>query len=133
MRPTTRRDVLGWMVTISALPLLGNRLATSAGDATEWISLSAAMPYPLEAARAIGLAYLKVAPDEEDPAILQRRIRTAISAVIEPGDSATSASLTRALGDQIRRDFAKGDIVAVRGWMLARTEARLCALMALMS
>jgi hypothetical protein len=32
------------------------------------------------------------------------------------------------LADRRRHDFAAGDTVIIGGWILARTEARLCAL-----
>ena len=37
------------------------------------------------------------------------------------------------VADLVRRDFAAGRIECADGWLLARTEARLCALAALMA
>jgi hypothetical protein len=38
----------------------------------------------------------------------------------------------RAIREQIQNDFTHDDLVNVDGWILARTEARICALMALL-
>jgi hypothetical protein len=35
--------------------------------------------------------------------------------------------------DPVRADFAAGRVIAVRGWLLSRTEARRCALFSLPS
>lgn len=37
----------------------------------------------------------------------------------------------RLLGQRRRRDFIEGESVRVQGWIMAKTEARLCALAAL--
>jgi hypothetical protein len=37
----------------------------------------------------------------------------------------------RWLRARCRQDFARGDTVLIDGWVLARTECRLCALVAL--
>lgn len=34
------------------------------------------------------------------------------------------------IADAVRRDFGNADTVTVRGWILSRTEAELCALAA---
>ena len=80
-------------------------------------------------ARTIGLRYLALAPDEAD--------RTALASALFSGFSESPASpiefteLRSTLAAQRDRDFAAGDTVVIGGWILARTEARLCALAAL--
>lgn len=83
----------------------------------------------LEPARRVGRAYLTDHPGEADERTLVRLL------VATSGwDRASEASPTR-LGELARsaltRDFERGKTVAVDGWILSRTEARLCALVAL--
>jgi hypothetical protein len=44
------------------------------------------------------------------------------------GISPDRASLLQRLDAQVRDDFASGTTIALDGWVLSRTEARLCAL-----
>jgi hypothetical protein len=83
----------------------------------------------LEPARRIGRVYLSAHPDEADEPALVRLLEAM------PGwDRALEASPAR-LGELARsalaRDFERGLTVTVDGWILSRTEARLCALVAL--
>lgn len=66
---------------------------------------------------AIGLAYRQDHPDEDDADLLTRLITTA-----------TEATST-ALPQHIQDEFSKGETVRIGGWVLARTEARQCALL----
>lgn len=75
------------------------------------------------AARAIGRRYLTVRPEEADAAYLARQLFG------EDGATPRSfAEMRDAVGAARDRDFAQGDTVLVDGWLLARSEARLCAL-----
>jgi hypothetical protein len=81
------------------------------------------------AAAAIGDAYLAQHPDDRDAPRLLRRLF---------GDDLAQATagigredLHVRLRRQLRQDFAEGRTVLVDGWLLAETEARLCALAAL--
>jgi hypothetical protein len=81
----------------------------------------------LESAQIVGAEYLRVRPDEADIAkiagfIFPEGLEDAISSV-EAFDV-----LTRHLADKQRADFEYGRIVNISGWLLAETEARLCAL-----
>jgi len=68
------------------------------------------------AATAVGEAYLARFPEEKK----SLRLHLALAGVGPQN-----------VNDVVRRDFAAGRIVQVDGWMLSRTEARLCALVAL--
>jgi hypothetical protein len=70
----------------------------------------------LPSARAIGAAYLREHP--ADAEMLAADFPTAPSA----------ADLRSTVAARIRDDFAASRMVTVDGWMLAITEARLCAL-----
>jgi hypothetical protein len=69
--------------------------------------------------RNLGVAYLASCPDEN-------RIDTLEKLCAGPGDTSLVASA-------IRRDFASGHVVTVDGWVLSRTEARHCALYAMLT
>lgn len=83
-------------------------------------------------ARAVGLAYLAVSgPAEQRPEDLLRAILAAHS-----DDGARLPAMPR-LGDRVaaavRRDFAAQAVVSLDGWILCLTEARLCALAAVLT
>jgi len=72
----------------------------------------------------IGRRYLEVVPAERDAATLHARL----AEFAAPADVlAHPAALERA----VRRDFERGDILALDGWILSRTELRAAALFAL--
>jgi hypothetical protein len=81
-----------------------------------------------EAARAVGLRYLAYFPAEADREWLWRML----SANLKYHPSADPDSLGGALGNQCRQEFMAGSTVLVDGWILARSEARVCALLALL-
>ena len=68
----------------------------------------------LQSAAAVGEAYLSGHPQEADATLL--------AGALAPGGD---------VRHQVRADFAAGRVVRVDGWLLALTEARLCALAAL--
>ena len=72
----------------------------------------------------IGKSYLNQFDDERSADILMNRIRETLLRDTHPIDKQT-------LLRRIRGDFVRGDIVNLHGWLLSRTEARLCALYAL--
>ena len=81
------------------------------------------LPDPVSTA-AVGRAYLERVPAERDAIVLLERL--AIPTSLLPGGQ--EATLRRWFRRRIRRDFEAGRIVEVEGWILARTEARLCGL-----
>lgn len=95
------------------------------GGAADGGLLSAAWSNP-GGAQSIGRDYLAQAPEEADPERLNALLfEEETSSSLAPDD-------LRARVQRLRtRDFEAGDTVFVRGWLLSRTEARLCALAAL--
>ena len=67
-------------------------------------------------ARAVGAAFLRAFPAQADVTMLTRAV-------------GRRATVLR----RIRRDFEKGRVLVLEGWVLSETEARLCALVALES
>lgn len=122
----TRRGFLASLAVGIAGAALGLRLywterRTPAG-AEQLVRL---LPHADSAAR-LGQRYLDDTPQEADAT----RLIALIGTVPAVGES--DAALRARLQARIRQDFIDGDTVAVDGWLLSRTEARLCALVHLM-
>ena len=104
--------------------------ATSAGAAVA-DRLRALVPAP-DSARLIGRAYLAGYPDESgDDATLARLILADLGG----GDPRAplpvdTRRLRETIAARVREDFRHGRTARVEGWILSRTEARLCALWA---
>ena len=78
-------------------------------------------------ARAVGTAYLAEAPSEAEVTSLVE----AIVAQLEGGAEALRGDEGRLRGALLRgieRDFAEEATLCLRGWIVSRTEARLCGL-----
>jgi len=72
----------------------------------------------------LGESYLSAAPAEKDQATLERAVFGDMTLV-------SLSAMTQAVAERVAADFRTADMVAVHGWILARTEARLCALASL--
>ena len=82
-----------------------------------------------EAARAIGLRYLSQTPEDHDRDALAERILASVSN--EAIDALPLATLRSKFQQRFASDFDRGETVLIDGWVLSRTEVRLCALLAL--
>jgi hypothetical protein len=82
-------------------------------------------------AKLIGLNYIKSVPEEADVT----RLLTLITHSTDPGVGfpirASAAAQGNWLQKKLQDDFAHGRTVIVNGWLLSITEARICALAAL--
>ncbi len=79
----------------------------------------------VDAARAIGEAYLRQMGIDSSPAA----ILAAVAGTLALIDAArTPTAVTAALVAAVRRDFQEGRVVSLQGWVLAQTEVQLCAL-----
>ena len=128
--PYTRRFVLACLGAVTGLPLM---LRLSPGLAAERsVGLSAATLRSLIAdplrARILGCSYRAQFPAEDHPGVLTGLIGSSLGL----GDAGAAAlnrdALLCVLDARVRAEFGAGDIVRADGWVLARTEARLCAL-----
>ncbi|HJZ47064.1 MAG TPA: hypothetical protein VKE41_07850 [Roseiflexaceae bacterium] len=85
-----------------------------------------------ESAKVIGAEYLQQYPQEADTRILLDQIASHPAA----GDvgllGAIDENLGQVLNRMVRQDFGADRVVELRGWILSRTEARLCALATLL-
>jgi len=89
-------------------------------------TMAEAMFSDMGAARRIGTRYLAQYTDECDAHTLAGRLPAGCA--IAPATPRHLAAARQIIDEQRARDFAAGDTVIIDGWILARTEARLCAL-----
>jgi hypothetical protein len=126
--PWQRRNFLGALLTfLSASSIAGSARAPEDLPAPAETLLRAIRDR--RAARVIGDAYLSLYPEERNRDFLTH-------ALIAPNDShatpLATAGHARALLRKMRKsDFEGGDTVMLDGWILGRSECRLCALAAL--
>ena len=123
---TTRRRILQQLaMTLSAAAVtLPTHAAAHPACVTGDPDLSAAIDGLISqrnSAVIIGEAYLTQFDSERSADILLSKIRESLLADTQRVDEQTVLC-------QIRVDFERGDIVNLHGWLLSRTEARLCAL-----
>lgn len=83
-----------------------------------------------QSAAVLGARYLARMPEEADRELLARLIAGARRRALRLA-RADTRRLRALLARQQRADFACGRTVCLDGWVLSRTEARLCALAAL--
>ena len=125
----TRRQFLESVIALGAgggLVLVLQPVGCGRGSATT-IHLSDVFGDTAEAAE-LGRAYLASYPAEADRPVLEAHVLG--SAGGEPQDP---RGLRTRLRERIRQDFTHSRLFRHRGWLLSRTEARLCALASLMS
>ena len=92
--------------------------------------LLAAESRPAEAAsaRLIGAWYLENFPGERDRAVLIDRLSAAVPGFTPDGGGLSSPTVQAQISQACSDDFIRDDVIAVGGWLFARTELRLCAL-----
>ena len=88
-----------------------------------WVSAS-------QDAQALGRAYFTIQPEEADEDTLLRLLSADLDVSVLGMDD---GELRRVSRERMRRDFEEGKTVSVRGWILSRTELRLCGLAALLA
>ena len=125
----TRRRILvsGALLAVGAalLPLIGKPIVQRMRDPDDHIADAlTTLSRMRDRSVAIGQRYLRDHPDIGDRTRVLTRLRSRFG---PPPSSAPGPTLEQ----RIRKDFAVGDVVAVDGWLLSRTEADLCALLAL--
>ena len=101
-----RRDFLRFSVLSVAAGLTG-----AASSLNTVVQPDLLMMLGPDAVRAIGWQYRELVPDECQPEMLRAAI----------------------LAGDVKRDFAAGRTIVLRGWVLSVTEARQCALFSLLS
>jgi hypothetical protein len=123
----SRRRLLSLLVSGVVAGLAGRRFAIPGELAHERLQvILGRVFFEQDSARRIGLAYLGQFPHELDA----RRLPAMLF-----GDAAWGAwpagKLQAEIGNRVRSDFVAGNTVRIHGWCLSRSEARVCALLAL--
>jgi hypothetical protein len=126
----TRRLVLLCLGYASSLSLMPRRVPASALRASpdELAATLRSLVYDPAAARRFGQLYVRQVPAEHDPRILARLTVASLQAQQADVIALDRTSLGQRLDGRVRGDFASGVTVQLDGWILSRTEARLCAL-----
>jgi len=121
----TRRAFLIGLTALVAVRIAPARSTPPATEISQY--LEHFFPEHLATAIAVGDRYLEMVPSE--------RSKASLAASVFGNSTPERAGNIRALTDHVRdlrrRDFQSGDLVSIDGWMLARTEVRLCALAAI--
>lgn len=132
IHPMSRRDFMVFAAALFAnavgSPGYAARISTP-NDAGN--RLSQIFAQDMQAARAIGHAYLREVPGESNAGILAEMIVRSGPVRLRRLDSLSKKDLMDTLRALIRQDFVSENTVMLDGWVLSRTEARLCALCAL--
>ena len=116
------------LTAFAAFGAFGPAVAT-AGHATPMHRhLHDLLQHEADAAAHLGRAYLAAHPDEADPATLLRRLEADHPGLTASVRQADHGAVKALLARGIRHDFTIGRTDTVAGWVMARTEARLCAL-----
>jgi hypothetical protein len=119
-----RRDLILALIGLGAGVLTcasGGRsgVRSDSGALGQWLrDYGAGFFADLAAIRRLGAIYLVARPEE--------RSRALLSHLLIAGDDGTIPSR---LLSAVARDWSSNHVVVVDGWLLARTEARLCALL----
>jgi hypothetical protein len=124
--PTSRRAVLGAGVCLGAAAVLSGAATAAPGLAARLVDT---LDRPSSAA-ALGRVVLEEAPE----ATVRRLVAELATSMGRSADDLVELdrdALRAALRAAREADFRAMRIVRVRGWILAATEARLCALAAL--
>jgi hypothetical protein len=87
----------------------------------------------LDSPAKVGSLYLRANRDEADPRRLEASLVRRLSSITAPGalTAHDASSFGTIIGQAVHEDFCNGDTVNVQGWILSRTEGRLCGLFAL--
>lgn len=86
-----------------------------------------------QSAAVVGRAYLKSAPHEADAQTLTTLISVELGPDRQRLLTLDTNRLRSTLHNQVHEDFKNRRTVMVDGWILAQTEARLCALTAVLA
>ena len=85
----------------------------------------------VDGALGVGREYLQQVPAEASPEVLTARVAERLPGGLGTIDTASNGQLRELLLSAVEEDFRDLRTMELHGWVLARTEARLCALAAL--
>jgi hypothetical protein len=128
----SRRTVLAGLAAGIVGAAIGLRLYWPGGSIKREARRLAGMLRHPDSAAWLGRLYLDGKPREADAALLVTLIGAARGPTLPAISPTTGEALRASLEARIRNDFVYGNMVAVDGWLLSLTEARLCALVSLL-
>jgi hypothetical protein len=105
--------------------------AGAIGTARRCTKFWAASEVAAQSAKRIGFAYLRDHPEEASEVCLLSAVagRSVLARALMAAPD--MAAVFCILDDIVRDDFAAGHVVKCDGWLLAKSEARVCALLTL--
>ena len=124
-----RRDFIqlsAFATAAISVPLL-HSCSTSAGDQAMSQPVFLSRLFDENMIRDAGKAYLKKTPGEND----NDKLAQLLADNNDIANSTDKKAIHQYLDEKIRHDFETGSTVLVKGWVLAVTEARQCALFSL--
>jgi hypothetical protein len=130
---TRRRFILGSLGAGSALTFVLLRPWRALVEVTTpplTARLTGLLEHP-RSARVVGLEYLRGRSSEASSGVLLRAIVQGLPGGQARAKAASRSELQELVATRVRRDFDDELTVNLRGWIVSRTEARLCALVAL--
>lgn len=125
-----RRLILGIAALASlaagriGLNFVGTRQTAESQDGADAVRRLTSLFSDRNAAKEVGRRYLVLESNEADIAVL-------LAALPANEPDINMRTLRAAIQRRRERDFREGNVVLIDGWVMARTEARLCALAAL--
>ncbi len=120
-----RRQLLQLGLGIGLAWSIGAPVLTHSAASPEQVRADLATLLQYQAsAKIIGQHYLQRYPQEADV----EQLLSLIAADVVAGAQRDPQELRMRLAQKVRQDFADERVVNLQGWLLARTEARLCAL-----
>jgi hypothetical protein len=133
-RRFSRRTFLASLAAGIVGSAIGLRIHLQRGTVPDAVAAEqlAGLIHHADSAALLGRLYLNGAPHEADPARLAGLIGVTPVPALPAGDGGGQEALRKRLAERIRGDFLNGDTVEVDGWLLAISEARLCALVSLL-
>ena len=127
-----RRDTLRLATSLVAVPALSSAGAIAASEpaATGLAAAIRAAYADAQASRGLGLHWLEGRTPAMTLTALEAALRARGAQADAPVDGLGGIALRRWVANRIREDFAAGDVQAVDGWRLAKTEVLVCAVLA---
>jgi hypothetical protein len=120
-----RRQFLQFGLGLGIAWSIGTKTLTHSAASPEQIQADLATLLQYQAsAKIIGQRYLQHYPQEANI----EQLLSLIAVDVVSGARGDPQELRGRLAQKIRQDFADERVVNLQGWLLARTEARLCAL-----
>lgn len=122
--------VSAWVAGTSIVGSMGPRSVAGFAHADGRLGAALAVLFSdRDSAVRVGDAYLSIVPEERDPSRLESFLAESLDWQ-QAGSSISREDLVARIDAARRADFASGRTVFIDGWLVARTEARLCGYVA---